>query len=287
MLSKLATVTLVAVFSLSGPYQQNDAATLRREIEALKAQQAAMQQDLETIKMILLKMMPKPAEEALVNMTVPVAGEPARGAATAKVMLVEVSDYHCPYCRRHTQMTQPQIDATYINNGKVRPCSSTIRSSSCLRRSRRTKPQTARPSKALGHAREARRPPRATSVSSSRRPRPSEWTQAVPELSEGAKYDPVRESVARMPAVDSTPTFLVGLTPPTGQPMKILKVVGCATFEQFKVAIDPLLNRRATRPQVADETYENELTLKLDSDLREARVLAPSTERLWSQSRRL
>ena len=34
--------------------------------------------------------------------------------------MVEVSDYHCPFCRRHTLTTQPQIDAEYINTGKLR-----------------------------------------------------------------------------------------------------------------------------------------------------------------------
>ena len=49
-----------------------------------------------------------------------VAGEPAKGSTASKVMLVEVSDYHCPFCRRHTLTTQPQIDAEYINTGKLR-----------------------------------------------------------------------------------------------------------------------------------------------------------------------
>ena len=42
MVLKLATVTLVALFSLSPPFEQ-DTAALKREIEALKAQQAEMQ----------------------------------------------------------------------------------------------------------------------------------------------------------------------------------------------------------------------------------------------------
>ena len=49
---KLGTVALVALFSLSPPIGQ-DAAALKREIEALKAQQAAMQKDLEAIKAFL------------------------------------------------------------------------------------------------------------------------------------------------------------------------------------------------------------------------------------------
>jgi protein-disulfide isomerase len=62
---------------------------------------------------------------------------------------------------------------------------------------------------------------------------------------EGGKYAmPVRESVARMQqlGIDSTPTFLVGLTPTGDQPLKILKVVrGAVPYQQFKAAIEALL----------------------------------------------
>ena len=54
MIVKLATVTLVALFSLSGPQSaQDEIAALRKEVADLKAQQAAMQRDLETIKTYL------------------------------------------------------------------------------------------------------------------------------------------------------------------------------------------------------------------------------------------
>jgi hypothetical protein len=44
--------------------------------------------------------------------------------------------------------------------------------------------------------------------------------------------------------VDSTPTFLLGLTPPPGQPMKVLKVVkGALPYSEFKTAIDSLLSQ--------------------------------------------
>src|SRR5262245_20080881 len=119
MLSKIGTVAVVAVLSLSPPVDQ-DAAALKREIDALKAQQAEMQKDLDAIRAFLQQMIVEKAQAAMVNSSVAVAGAPARGSAAAKVMMVEVSDYHCPFCRRHMLTTQPQIEAEYINTGKVR-----------------------------------------------------------------------------------------------------------------------------------------------------------------------
>ena len=63
---------------------------------------------------------------------------------------------------------------------------------------------------------------------------------------DGGKYStPVRDNVARMQAlgVDSTPTFLIGLTPAAGQPMKVVKVVrGAVPFAQFKATINQVLD---------------------------------------------
>jgi protein-disulfide isomerase len=254
MLSKLATVTFVAFFSLSPPYPQDDVASLRREIEALKAQQAVMQRDIEAIKAFLQQMIRQQEQAKLVNASVSIAGEPAKGSTTAKVVMVEVSDYHCPFCRRHTLTTQPQLDSEYINSGKVRyvfldyPID-------------QLHPDAFRAHEAANcagdqgkywemHAALFATPP------------PREGGQLVPQLIaqaqmigvdagkfrsclDGGKYSkPVRESVARMQelGIDSTPTFLLGLAPAAGQPMKVLKVVkGAMPFSEFKAAIETLL----------------------------------------------
>jgi protein-disulfide isomerase len=255
MVLKLATVTLVAFFSLSPPYEQ-DTAALRREIEALKAQQAEMQKDLDAIRAFLQQMIVEKAQAAMVNAPIVVAGEPAKGSAAARMMMVEVSDYHCPFCRRHTLTTQPQIDAEYINTGKLRyvfidyPID-------------QLHPDAFKAHEAANcagdqgkywemHAKLFESPP------------PRDSGQLVPQLVsqaqavgldagkfracfDGGKYaTPVRDNVARMQAlgVDSTPTFLIGLTPAAGQPMKVVKVVrGAVPYPQFKAALDGVLSQ--------------------------------------------
>jgi protein-disulfide isomerase len=245
---KLGTVALVALFSLSPPMEQ-DVAALKREIEQLKAQQAAMQKDLDAIKSFLQQLLRAPADNKLVDASIAIAGEPTRGSSSAKVTLVEVSDYHCPFCRRHMQQTQPQIDADYINTGKIQyvfidypiqqlhpDAFKSHEAANCAAdqgkywemHAKLFATPTKDPGQLVGYAQEL-------GLDSGK-------LRACLESGKYAK--PVRDSVARMEqlGVDSTPTFLLGLTPAPGQPLKVVKVVkGAMPFAEFKKAIDGVL----------------------------------------------
>jgi protein-disulfide isomerase len=46
--------------------------------------------------------------------------DPALGRPEAPVVIVEFSDFQCPYCARFAQQTFPQLKREYIDTGKVR-----------------------------------------------------------------------------------------------------------------------------------------------------------------------
>jgi protein-disulfide isomerase len=246
---KLGTVALVALLSLSPPIEQ-DVAALKREIDALRAQQAAMQKDLDTIKSFLQQLIRQPEEPKLVDASVAIAGEPSKGSPTAKVTLVEVSDYHCPFCRRHMQSTQPQIEADYVNTGKIQyifidyPIE-------------QLHPEAFKAHEAANcagdqgkywemHAKLFAQPTRDLGLLVAQAQELGMDAGKLRACLDGGKYaKPVRESVARMEqlGVNSTPTFLLGATPAAGQPMRIAKVVkGAVPYGEFKKAIESVLN---------------------------------------------
>ena len=98
-----------------------DADALRKEIEALKAQQAEMQKSLDEVREFLKAATGgRFGAPSLVNSSFDISGLPANGRANAPVTLIEISDYHCPYCRRHVQQTQPRVYSELVNTGKVR-----------------------------------------------------------------------------------------------------------------------------------------------------------------------
>src|SRR4029453_7010425 len=123
MFGRLATVAVIALLSLSPPQSQADEiAALKREVQAMKEKQAAMDRDLQLIKSLLQSLVQRaqPPEDSFVDKTVTIDEAPAKANAAAKVTLVEVSDYHCPFCRRQNLQTMPQLMAEYVNSGKVR-----------------------------------------------------------------------------------------------------------------------------------------------------------------------
>jgi protein-disulfide isomerase len=57
--------------------------------------------------------------QAAIPVDIPLEESPAKGEAGAPVVVVEYSDYQCPFCWRHFQETMPQLQE-YIDAGQVR-----------------------------------------------------------------------------------------------------------------------------------------------------------------------
>lgn len=109
---KLVSAAAVFALALASPAcaQSQDVEALRREIETLKLQQAQLAEELRRLQQA---MGVRPA-------TLPLGTAPSRGRADAPLVLVEFSDYECPFCIRHFTQTMPEIERDYISTGKLR-----------------------------------------------------------------------------------------------------------------------------------------------------------------------
>lgn len=244
----LSALVIVACSEPSA--QSTDPETLRKEIEALKASQATMQKDIAEIREFLRQVTGgKFGAPPIEGQTVDLKGAPARGQDSAALTLVEVSDYHCPFCRRHFQQTQPRLYSDYVDQGKVRhvfihyPID-------------QLHPDAFRSHEAASCAAEQGKfwelhtklfesPVKTADQIVALAQSAGLDTTALRACMDSGKYaSPVRESVKRMQqlGVDSTPMFLIGATPKDGEPMTVLKVVkGAHPFEQFKATLESLL----------------------------------------------
>jgi protein-disulfide isomerase len=100
----------------------DDIAVLKKDIEALKDGQGAIQKDLQEIKKLLASRPAagQAAPEQALNALISIEGEPFRGDKNAKLTLVEFSEFQCPFCGRHVRETVPQLDKEYVATGKVK-----------------------------------------------------------------------------------------------------------------------------------------------------------------------
>lgn len=55
-----------------------------------------------------------------VYQTVPLGDDAVKGNKDTDIVLVEFSDYECPFCQRHFQQTYPTLNTKYIETGQVK-----------------------------------------------------------------------------------------------------------------------------------------------------------------------
>jgi protein-disulfide isomerase len=117
----------IVVFLLGGcaasafPQSEDEVKGIRRDLDAVRDSLKVIQNELETIKKLLQQRPAGAAQpQAFKEATISIDGAPVLGEKTAKVTLVEFSDYQCPFCKRNFEQTFPQIDKEYIKTGKVK-----------------------------------------------------------------------------------------------------------------------------------------------------------------------
>jgi protein-disulfide isomerase len=240
---------LYLVLACSRPEAQapRDAESLRKEIDALKAQQAEMQKSLDEIREFLKAATGgRFGAPSLVSSSFDLAGAPANGQSSAPVTIVEISDYHCPFCRRHVQQTQPQLYAEYVKTGKARhvfihyPIA-------------QLHPDAYRSHEAAScaadqgkfwdlHTKLFETPLKTSEQLIGLAQNMGLDATAFRACLESGKYTKaVKDSVARIQKlnINGTPMFLVGRTPAGSQPMTVAKVIeGAQSYGAFKAAID-------------------------------------------------
>jgi len=111
----------IAVASLPIAAQQSD--DLQKQINQLNETNKAILKELQEIRKVL-ESQRAPQQAAAPDVLPPdpidVTRDPFRGAANAKVAVIEYSDYQCPFCGRYEKDTYGQITKDYVDTGKLK-----------------------------------------------------------------------------------------------------------------------------------------------------------------------
>ena len=125
----ITTALLLAAATLlpgAAAAQQPEKPSTEARLAAVEEAQKAILKELQEIKALLLAKpanpapAAKPAPPGVPAFDLTVAGSPSKGRADAPVVIVEFSDFECPFCARYVRDTLPSLEKEYIATGKVR-----------------------------------------------------------------------------------------------------------------------------------------------------------------------
>lgn len=232
--------------------QQSSTDDLRNEIKTLTQTVKAMQKDLQEIKALLQSGKPAPPSQ---NVVLDLSNNPSRGEATAKLTLVEFSDFQCPFCGRHVRDTAPQLDKEYVSTGKLRHVFMDLP----LESIHPIAFKAAEGAKCAGeqgkywemHDRLFGNQNRIEQLTPQAEAIGLDVHKFEECMNSGRQAAAIRQDIAeaQKAGVTGTPTFFLAYTDPTSSKVKtVRRLTGAQPFAAFKVEIDKLLAEESAAP---------------------------------------
>lgn len=230
---------------------EQEMARLRREINDLKAER---QQLIEQINELKGEQPPKRITPAKAQLPFDLAINPnspeAMGSRTARVAIIEFSDFQCSFCLSYVMQTFPQLEKDYIKPGKVKYFFRNLPLTDAHPNAFRAA-EAAHCAAAQGKFWEAH----ARFFANQDASNPNDWPQHAQALGlnpekfnqclESGKYDDeINNDIddAQRLGLNGTPAFLLGVISPDGQRLSVRKVLmGAEPFGSFKETLDELL----------------------------------------------
>lgn len=226
---------------------------LKTEIESVKAGQVAIQKQLQEITALLKS---RPVAGAPRDIVLDIAGVPVKGEQNAKVVLIEFSDFQCPFCSRFVRDTIPQVQTDYIATGKIKYVFADFPLESIHKNAFKAA-EAASCAGEQGQFWEMH--DRLFANQTALKPEDLPAHAAALGLDK-AKFQQCLDSQQQAPAirkimaqagnagVTSTPTLMVGVLQPNTSKVKILRVLkGAQPFAALKDAIDTALTLPASK----------------------------------------
>lgn len=223
---------------------------LKQEIEAVKAGQTAIQKELAEIKN-LLRTRPAGQPVAARDIVLDIGDAPTKGPKDAKVVLVEFSDFQCPFCGRFSRDTIPQVQTDYVDTGKIKYVFADFPLETIH-------PYAFKAAEAASCAGEQGEFWKMHDhlFANQTKLKPEDLTQYADAIGlDKSKFQQCLDTQKRAPSirktmaqagdagVSSTPTVMVGVLQPNSSKVKVLRVLkGAQPFAAVKDALDNALN---------------------------------------------
>lgn len=97
---------------------------VRAALQGLREEMQQMRQQLQEIRALLLGKRPAAPQaqgwEPVDALELKLGWMPVSGSESASLLLVEFSDYQCPFCARHALVTYPELERDFVATGRLR-----------------------------------------------------------------------------------------------------------------------------------------------------------------------
>jgi protein-disulfide isomerase len=243
--------------------QQQEPAAVEQRLKALEVSQSdglielrAIGRQLADIRAMLPTAGPtRPPQPAPPTEPIALSDLPLKGDPGAQVVIVEYSDFQCPYCGDFVRQTLPVLERNYLSTGKVQvafwnlplaelhpQAMNAAEAAECARRQGRFWEMHDALFANQGQLDQASLVTRARGIG-------LDMTQfAACVQSEGASKVRKEAGSARALGISVTPTFMVGTKQTDGTVKVSQVVVGSKDFAAFKAMLDALLGDQSSRP---------------------------------------
>lgn len=116
----ISAVVLLAVGESVLVGQATDTRALENRFGALEETVRALEQQVVELSTMLRAALPPSPITDVPSLNLGVRDAAAQGSPDSKVVLVELSDFECPFCGQYAQMTYPELRRQFVETGKIR-----------------------------------------------------------------------------------------------------------------------------------------------------------------------
>ena len=184
------------------------------------------------------------------NFNLKIDGAAMKGAASARLAMIEFSDFECPFCGRYFHESYPRIDSDYVNTGKIRyvfrhfPLVSlhpramkASEAAECAQRQEKFWPlhdvlfsnqKALEPASLMDHARAAGLEMKTFETCLNGQAAPT----VLADMDLGTRA-----------GIMATPTFLLGFVQEDGSVQVVQRIVGARPYEDLKAVLDSMLSK--------------------------------------------
>jgi len=232
---------------------KEEVASLRSDVQILTAQQRQIFDQLGEMKKLLEKSNAAANPDGLqLPETINVEGNPSQGTASARVAIIEFTDFQCPFCGRFTLEAYPRIVADYVSTGKIRfmyrdlPLTSIhpwAQSGAVAVHCAGEQGKFWEMHNSLFTDRRSLRPPDVVDRASKLGLDMVKFNECMNSKRYENEIETSVKGAERM-NIGGTPTFLLGTLEDNGNSMKIKKfIIGAHPYEKFQAELDDLLKQ--------------------------------------------